>query len=565
MTLQVSFYARVSSEKQMKNCTIDSQILALENRIHVDGYVLPDEFKFIDNGYSGSNIVRPALERLRDKVAAAEIDKIYIHSPDRLARKYVHQMILLEEFQRTNVQVIFLNHETNDSPESSLMLQMQGMIAEYERAKIIERNRRGKIHAAKRGSVSAIGNAPYGYRLTKHTDTSKAMLEIHEQEAAIVRQMFEGIGRDRLTLSEVCRRLNQAHILTQKGKSYWKRAVIAQMLKNPVYKGQAAFGKTKIVPKVARIRPIKNSCEHPKRNHSTIQVEKENWIYISVPSLVDEALYESVQEQLQENRKIARARKCATYLLQGLVVCHQCQCAYSGITRKSSSGTYGYYRCAGNDSHRCGGEKICQNKAVRIDTLEVAIWEEIKCLLKNPTRLLEEFERRLSKLDKPSLGEFYLSLAREKSKIEKGISRLIDSYVQEYIDKSEFEPRIKYMKDRLKMIKEQIQKIAKQEKSKVDIKLIVTNLEKFSSYIHKTLDNLNWNQKREIIRTLVKRIEIDHDDVNVVFRVQDLPHPIGNTDGAANHKNLQHCRRRKKSAAPNGWNTLPTEGQYKLF
>ena len=159
-----ALYARVSSEKQAQENTIASQVAALKTRIIDDGFSLLEEHQFIDNGYSGSNLVRPALEKLRDQVAFGVIDKIYIHSPDRLSRKYAYQMILIEEFERNGVEVIFLNFQkSNDNPESQLLLQMQGMIAEYERSKIMERHRRGRIHAAKRGSVNVLSGACYGY------------------------------------------------------------------------------------------------------------------------------------------------------------------------------------------------------------------------------------------------------------------------------------------------------------------------------------------------------------------------------------------------------------------
>ena len=162
-----AFYARVSSEKQAQENTIDSQVDVLKTRIIADGFSLLEEHQFIDNGYSGSNLIRPALERLRDQVAFGTIDKIYIHSPDRLSRKYAYQMILMEELQNNGVEIIFLNFQkSNDNPESELLLQMQGMIAEYERSKIMERHRRGRIHAAKRGSVNVLCTAPYGYYYT---------------------------------------------------------------------------------------------------------------------------------------------------------------------------------------------------------------------------------------------------------------------------------------------------------------------------------------------------------------------------------------------------------------
>lgn len=120
--------------------------MALKGRINEDGFTLLEEHAFIDNGHSGSNFVRPKLERLRDKVAADMLDKLYIHSPDCLSRKYAYHMILIEKFEKWGVEVIFLNYGTShDNPESQLLLQMQGMVAEYERAKIMERHRRGKF------------------------------------------------------------------------------------------------------------------------------------------------------------------------------------------------------------------------------------------------------------------------------------------------------------------------------------------------------------------------------------------------------------------------------------
>jgi site-specific DNA recombinase len=546
MTKIVSFYARVSSEKQAQNNTISSQISALESRISTDGHELINEFKFIDNGYSGSNLTRPALEKLRDKVSGGEIDKIYVHSPDRLSRKYVYQMILLEEFQKYGAEIIFLNYQTNDSPESHLLLQMQGMIAEYEREKIMERYRRGKLHAAKRGSVNVLGGAPYGYRyVDKYAGDGQAFYEINAQQFEIVQKIFCWVGQERLSIGEVCRRLKKMEILSPTGKSYWDRSVVWGILKNPAYKGQAAFGKTKAVTRALCVRPQKRSSEHPKWNYSVNNVEKENWIYIPVPAMIDEALFESVQEQLEENKKVARVRKRgAMYLLQGLVVCKCCHYSYYGKPVKNKRGEkidrYAYYRCIGTDSYRFGGNKICNNKQVRTDILEIAVWEEVKYLLKNPNRILEEYQRRTSKLEKSPLDQTKDSLEKQENKLKRGISRLIDSYAQEHIDKEEFEPRIKAMKQRLKMIEEQNKKTIEQKNLKNELRLIITNLEEFSSCIKKGIEGLEWHTKRDIIRTLVKRIEINHEDVNVVFRVRDLPRSTEDT-GGANQKSLQHC------------------------
>jgi site-specific DNA recombinase len=164
-TLSVALYARVSSQRQADEMTICSQVVALRQRIEHDGFVAQEELCFLDEGYSGSTLLRPALERLRDSTHCGAVDRLYVHSPDRLARKYVYQMLLLEEFAREGVQVVFLNHNPQDeSAEGALLLQMQGMIAEYERAQILERTRRGRRFAARQGKISVLAHAPYGYR-----------------------------------------------------------------------------------------------------------------------------------------------------------------------------------------------------------------------------------------------------------------------------------------------------------------------------------------------------------------------------------------------------------------
>src|ERR1700736_3763323 len=187
--VRVAFYARVSSDQQADSGTIASQIRALRERIQQDGCLVDDELGFIDDGYSGSTLLRPALERMRDAAANGSIDRLYVHSPDRLARKYAYQFLLLEELQRAGVEVIFLNRELGRTPEDDLLLQVQGVVAEYERAKILERSRRGKQHAARCGCIHVLGGAPYGYRyVRKQEGGGEARYEIVAEEAQRVQQ-----------------------------------------------------------------------------------------------------------------------------------------------------------------------------------------------------------------------------------------------------------------------------------------------------------------------------------------------------------------------------------------
>ena len=272
-TLQAAIYARVSSEQQAEAKTIASQLAALQARVAADGLPLPAELQFVDEGYSGTTLVRPGLEQLRDLAAAGGVDRLYVHAPDRLARKYAYQALLLEEFQRAGVEVVFLNRALGETPEDELLLQVQGMVAEYERAKILERSRRGKRHAAHTGAVSVLSAAPYGYRYIGKADGGgAARYEIVLEEARVVRQIFTWVGQERATIGEVCRRLAQAGTPTRRGKATWDRTTVWGLLTNPAYSGAAAFGKTRAGPLQPRLRAQRGRSAQPRRAVTTAAV-----------------------------------------------------------------------------------------------------------------------------------------------------------------------------------------------------------------------------------------------------------------------------------------------------
>ena len=175
---KTAIYARVSSGRQKEAHTVESQIENLLNYAKSNGYSVPGGWKFVDEGFSGSNLVRPALERLRDEAASGHLENVIILSPDRLSRKYAHQALLIEELSRQGVNVIFIKSVHGSTPEEQLLVQFQGIIAEYERTQIMERSRRGKLYKARNGDVSVLSGAPYGYSYIKKTDISNAYYEI---------------------------------------------------------------------------------------------------------------------------------------------------------------------------------------------------------------------------------------------------------------------------------------------------------------------------------------------------------------------------------------------------
>jgi site-specific DNA recombinase len=548
--LQAAIYARVSSEQQADAKTIDSQVAALRARVAADGLVLPAEQQFIDEGYSGATLVRPALERLRDAASAGGLDRLYVHSPDRLARKYAYQVLLLDELQRAGVVVVFLNRALGRTPEDDLLLQVQGMVAEYERAKILERSRRGKRHAAQRGAVAVLSGAPYGYRyIGKAEGGGEARYEIVLEEARVVRQVFAWIGRERLTIGEVCRRLGAAGERTRTGKVVWDRSTVWAMLRNPAYGGSAAFGKTRAGPLApTALRAQRGRPAQPRRAVTTTDAPAAEWLAVPVPPLVDPALAAAVQEQLTENRQHARQRqRGARYLLQGLVACAACGygCYGKAVSRGAARGTprtYAYYRCLGTDAYRFGGERVCANTQVRTDRLDAAVWQAVRAVLEQPERMAEEYRRRLEQ-PAPETSEL-AAVETQVGKLRRGLARLIDGYAEGLIDKGEFEPRITRLRQRLEQLTVQARQLADHLRVQDDIRLVVGRLTTFASQVRDGLDTADWLTRRELIRALVKRVDIEPEHVKIVFRVPSGP--FGPSPGTGD---LPDCGRGALAAA----------------
>jgi site-specific DNA recombinase len=545
--LHVAMYARVSSEAQAIAQTIESQLAALRERISADGFSVSDESQFIDDGYSGASLIRPALERLRDCVALGGIDRLYVHSPDRLARKYAYQVLLVDEFRRMGVDIVFLNRELGRSPEDDLLLQVQGMISEYERAKIIERHRRGKRHAAHIGSVNVLSGAPFGYRyISKGEAGGQARYEILHDEARVVQQIFEWIGRDRLTIGEVCRRLNKTAERTRFSKRTWDRSVVWAALKNPAYIGEAAFGKTRTEAFRPALRQQRGRPAQPRRPQRHVDAPPEEWIKIPVPAIVDTDLFKAVQQQLEDNRSHARQRKRgARYLLQGLICCKACGYAYYGkaispSSRKHHPREYAYYRCLGTDAYRFGGERICKNTQVRTDLMDLAVWQEVTALLEDPGRLVHEYTRRLTPKSMPRDGS-KLMIEKQLKMLRQSITRLIDAYTDGHIEKHEFEPRMNRMRERIKDLEAQAEQLCNEEGFQRELQLIIGRLEDFSAKVKSALGNVDWTTQRDLIRTLVKRVEVEQGGVNIVFRADRQPQ--------AQPSVLQDCRGRNQRSA----------------
>jgi site-specific DNA recombinase len=336
------------------------------------------------------------------------------------------------------------------------------------------------------------------------------------------------VGLERCSIGEVCRRLRAQGIPSPKGKPYWDRTTVWGILKNSAYRGAAGFGKTQVGERRPRLRAQRGRPEQPRRPYSVYDTP-ERATAIAVPALVSEDLFAAVADQLGENRRRQRqGKRGARYLLQGLLVCQGCGYAYYGkqVSRRAAKGKhrrYGYYRCTGTDAYRFGGQRVCPNKQVRTDLLEEAVWEDVCALLKDPGRIQAEYERRLHPKDseKESKGGGQLGVLIQK--VKRGIARLIDAYGEGLVDKEEFEPRVQAFRERLTRLEaeaQQQQELAAQER---ELRLVMGRLQEFAAQVKAGLEEADWSTQREIIRALVKRVEIGAEEVRVVYRVNFSP------------------------------------------
>jgi site-specific DNA recombinase len=537
--LQVAIYARVSSDQQAERHTIDSQIAELKARALQDGYQIREDMLFIDNGHSGASLIRPALERLRDLIAFSAVDVVYVHAPDRLARSYAHQVLLLEEFSRAGTQAVFLNRPIGDTPEDSLLLQLQGMFAEYERAKVLERSRRGKRHRAQMGAVSVLSRAPFGYRyITREAGGGAARYEIDEDAARIVRQIFTWVGYERLTLAAVCRRLLGQGIPSPAGNQHWSRAMIHTMLLNPAYVGQAIYGRRQCLPWQPPLHPPRGHAGMPKRPYRQVRAPVERHIGVAVPAIVDEELFASAAERLQENRKRNRERLAGVqYLLRGLLVCQTCGYGFSGHHHQ---GQWRYYRCCGTDRSRFHGEFRCDARLIAVEPLDDAVWSEVCRLLENPALVIEEYQRRLDTMQTHPRQPELDALTRQLAKARRAIGRLIDSYAEGLIEKPEFEPRIVDLRRRAARLEAEVNAQQAAEQQVRSLQRVIGQLDLFAAMVHDRLADADWSTKRDIICTLVKRIEVTADSVRIVFRVEP-----GSSAPSEPRRSLPYCPTRR--------------------
>jgi len=505
-------YARVSSQKQKEDETIDSQVETLLEYAKEKGFEIPDEWIFKDNGYTGTTLDRPGLDNLRDLAREYPLNAIFVYSPDRLARKYALQLILDEEFRKLGVQIIYFKGggSQDKTPEDRLLAHFQGIFAEYERAQILDRTRRGKLYKIRQGDLKMLPPPPYGY----HKERDASFYTINEKEALNVRTIYHLFTKDRLNLRQIALRLQEKKILAPKGGLKWDPSTIKGILSNTAYIGTAYFGKTeKYEGNPDRITRYKKKGKVRKPIKAKRMRTQELWEPLTVPQIICESDFEIAQEWLKKNKEFAGRNTKEPSLLQGLLVCGLCGRSFYK-KRRGNKKNPAYYTCR---SHLSKNLTKCGNRSLRQEIIEKIVWDNIVHLLKNPSLIEQEINRRC--IEDPNNDIHTLrktELEREMKKIAQAHNKLLDAYQEgDCLSLEELRKRSKILKEKESALRKELETIEALLIGKDNYEFFTRTLDMFKEKLDRSYESMSIKEKQIVARTLIEDIVIYPEEVEI--------------------------------------------------
>jgi site-specific DNA recombinase len=519
--MQVAMYARVSSQQQQRDGTIQSQVALVKTYIQQQGWTLLAEHEYIDDGFSGARLDRPALDRLRDGAQRGEFEAVVMLSPDRLARHYAHQWFLIEELQKWQVQGIFLHNPFGDTPQGKLLVQMQGMMAEYERAQISERTRRGRLEKARRGEYIPWAFRCYGYRyLAKRHDQSPQVV-IEESEAQVVRQMFGWLIEDQLSSRQITKQLNERGIPTPTGQNaVWTQSTVHGILTNEVYAGQARYNQRQAVAPRSRRKPASALASLKTSRRPRPETE---WVRSQAPAIISSEGFDKAQDQLRRNAAMAKKMYqpgSRRYLLRRLVCCGHCNLGMAGICQRPRRGRrfeYLYYECRGRSPLNAGRLWRCPSPRVRADVLDEVVWEAVAHLLRQPERLplLYEQWREAQQVNLSQVTAQQQHLQKRRQQVQRQDQRLVDAYQQEVISLTELQSRRQKLASQLKHLEDEAQRLARQQQQVIHWQRVMANLEQFRAVLGQNLERLSFEDRQAVAQCLIDKVVVMGEEVDI--------------------------------------------------
>jgi site-specific DNA recombinase len=522
MTSRVAIYARVSTPNQTKTQTIEQQLQRLQTHVKQQGWELRTKHIFRDDGRSGADLKRTGLDQLRDAVKYGEIDRIIATEPDRLARNYVHQMILLEEFEKSGCRIEFLDRPMSDDPHDRLLLQIRSAVAEYERTLVTERMRRGRYAKYRAGTLLPWTRPPYGYRVDPDRPRDPTGVWVEASEAAIVQMIYEFYGQMGSSLCGLANHLNKQQIPTPSGKQIWGLATLRNILKRPDYTGKVYACRFRY-----REPKIRRSATHKIGNHhqSYEEVPPEEWIFVgTIPAIITQEQFDIIQGKLKQNKSFAmRNNKTHQYLLRALVSCGVCQSACVG--RTVEKGKYRYYVCSGKAKpiHSRRLEK-CPSRFAPASQLDDIVWQDLCHVLTHVNSLTLALERAQGGQWLPQeLQAQRATLQQAKRTLDSQLERLTDAYLAAVVPLAEYERRRGDIEKRLTGLMNQEETLMAQVNQHAQAAQRIESVKAFAERISPTLEDATFEQKRQLVELLIDRVVVTNDDVDIRYAIPLTP------------------------------------------
>jgi site-specific DNA recombinase len=510
----VALYARVSTARQEQEKTVESQLEALELACAAVGVAVSPERRYVDEGFSGSRLDRPGLDALRDAAADGLVDVAYIYCPDRLARSYVHQQVVLEELTKRGVQVRFVEHPIGERAEDRLLVQMQGVIAEYERAKILERTRRGRMHKVREGRMLPFGTAPYGYAIVRSKEAPGGVVVVDEIEAQHVRSIYRWVLDEGLSARQVAKRMNALGLRPRRAK-VWVAGSVYIILTNPAYAGMATYGKREPAePK----RPRRPGTYRKNAKSSHVVRPHGQWLNVPIPPLVTDHEQQRVRACLAQNKRWAPRNVSHEYLLRTLVTCGECGwkmgCARQTSTCKRYE--YFYYACDRRDPVDTGRTTKCTAKRVRADELDGVVWDAIRAWVESPEMLQREIEAwQNSRQAASSVAKELARLETGRRQLEVQVERLLDAYQRGAMSVEQLQARRERLEAAMDAIRLRGDELAGQQMDAARITRIADDLAAFAETLRDGLDTLDFPGRQRLVRLLLERVVVTGDGLTI--------------------------------------------------
>ena len=532
--MKVAIYARVSGEGQERRGTIRSQVQALRARTAREGHELVAEF--LDDGYSGARLDRPGLDALRDAAEAGVIEAVWCLTPDRLARSFAYQMLVLDELDRLGCKVNFTDApQIDDDPQARLLTQMQGVIAEYERAKAIERYRRGKLYRVRSGEA-IFWKVPYGYRRVPRSADGPARLEIYEPEAEVVRSIFDDIVSRGSSVRGISRRLYEDGVRSPSGKEVWSTSTLSELIRNRTYMGQAEWFRHETVA------PPRPGQRHPRQQLRP----KEDWIRVAVPAILSEETFEAAQRVKRDNSMFSPRRSTpGLWLLRGLVYCGRCG-VRAGARQASSSADNGtrknrYYSCAYHDAIKAGGpQQRCTEQMIRADELDAFVFDQVREILLRPDVLLAGERALIARQPTPDDELLAAQLDRLERRVEQAAAerrRITDLYQAGHIDMKELDRRASDVDARRRQLQTQQTELKDQRHQLAVGNRLRQRVSDFAKQAATGIDALDFDGRQRLLRLIIEQVRVHGWQVELRLRIpldtppNDSHHPKGQSRG----------------------------------